>query len=63
MHEEKHALSDEENHFDSFDDSNENTEELVNDEQGKLFLHNNTCLSKDLMGNGLETFMQKEGPN
>jgi hypothetical protein len=32
IHEEKHALFDEENHFDFFNDSNEDMEELVDDE-------------------------------
>jgi hypothetical protein len=51
MHEEKHALSDEEDHFDSLNDSNEDMEELVDDEQEKLFLHINTCLLEDLVDN------------
>jgi hypothetical protein len=32
MHEEKHALSYEENHLNSFNDSDENMEELTDDE-------------------------------
>jgi len=53
MHEEKHVLFDEENHSNSFNDSDEDMEELVNDEQEKLFLHINTRLLEDLMDNGL----------
>ncbi len=58
MHEEKHVLPDEEDHSDSsYDDLNENMEELTNDEQGKLVMYNNTRLIEDLMDNGLETFV------
>jgi hypothetical protein len=32
-------------------------EELVDDEQGKLFLQNNTGLLEVLMDNGMETFV------
>lgn len=53
MHEEKQTLSNEEDHFDSSNDSNEDIEELADDEQGKLFMHNNTCLLEDLMDDGL----------
>jgi hypothetical protein len=38
-------------------------EKLADDEQGKLFLHNNTWLLEDLMDNSLETFVQEKGPN
>jgi hypothetical protein len=63
MHKEKHALSDEENHFDSSNDSDEDMEELANDEQEKLFLHINTCLLEDLMDNGLDSFVQEKRTN
>lgn len=63
MHEEKHALSDEEDHSDFFNDSDEDMEELADDEQEKLFLHMNTSSLEDVVDNGLETFVQKEGPN
>jgi hypothetical protein len=63
MHEEKHALSNEVDHSDSFNDSDEDMEELANDEQEKLFLHINTSSLEDVVDNGLETFVQKEGPN
>jgi len=53
MHEEKHVLFDEEDHSHSFNDSDEDMEELVNDEQGKKNLHINTGLLEDLMDNGL----------
>ncbi len=59
----KHALSGEENHYDSFDDLDEEMEELIDDEQGKLFLQNDTSLSKDRMDNGSENFVKEEGPN
>jgi hypothetical protein len=57
MHERKHALSNEEDHFDSSNDLDENMEELADDEQGKLFLQNNIGLLEDLMDNGLKTFV------
>jgi hypothetical protein len=38
-------------------------EELIDDEQGKLFLQNDTSLSKDRMDNGSENFVKEEGPN
>jgi hypothetical protein len=41
MHEGIHALFDEEDHSDFFNDLDEEMEELINDEQGKLFLQNN----------------------
>jgi hypothetical protein len=37
MHEEKHVLFDEEDHSDSFNDSDKDMEELVNDEQENCF--------------------------
>jgi hypothetical protein len=63
MHEEKHALFDEEDHLNSSNDSNENMEELTYDEQEKMFLNINIGLLEDLMDNGLEAFVQEEGPN
>jgi hypothetical protein len=63
IHEEKHALSGEEDHYDYLDDLDEEMEVLIDDEQGKLFLQNDTSLSEDRMDNGLEIFVKEEGLN
>jgi hypothetical protein len=59
MHERKHALCDKEDHSNFSNDLDEKMEELADDEEGKLFLQNNTSLLKYFMDNGLETFAQK----
>lgn len=60
VHEEKHALFGEEDHYNSSDDLDEEMEELIDDEQGKLFLQNDTNLLEDLMDNGVETFVKEK---
>jgi hypothetical protein len=62
-HGEKHALFGEEDHYDYSDDLDEEMEELIDDEQGKSFLQNDTSLLEDRMDNGLEIFVKEEGPN
>jgi hypothetical protein len=56
-------LSDDEYEFDFFEDFNENVINVVDDEQNDLFLPNNVREEEDLMDNGFENFVEKEGPN
>ncbi len=57
------SLSDDEYEFDFFEDFNENVINVVDDEQNDLFLPNNVREEEDLMDNGFENFVEKEGPN
>lgn len=57
------TLSNDEINFNSSDDSNEEMEEMVDDEQGRLFLQDKLEMIKDLMDNMIELFVQKEGTN
>ncbi len=56
-------MSDDEYEFDFFEDFNENVINVVDDEQNDLFLPNNVREEEDLMDNGFENFVEKEGPN
>jgi hypothetical protein len=56
-------LSNEEINFNSSDDSDEEMEEMVDDEQGRLFLQDKSKVAKDLRDNMIKLFVQKEGTN
>ncbi len=56
------TLSNDEINFNSSDDSDE-MEEMVDDEQGRLFLQDKSKVAKDLRDNMIELFVQKEGTN
>jgi hypothetical protein len=47
----------------TFDDSDENTTIVVDDGQYDLFLPAKTKEDEDLMDNGFENFVKREGPN
>ncbi len=57
------TLSNDEINFNSSDDLNEEMEEMVDDEQRRLFLQDKLEVVKDLMDNMIEFFVQKEGTN
>ncbi len=47
----------------SFDDSNEVTTTMIDDEQYNMFLPEKAKEDEDLMDNGFEKFVKKEGLN
>ncbi len=57
------TLSNDEINFNSSDDSDEEMEEMVDDEQGRLFLQDKSKVAKDLRDNMIKLFVQKEGTN
>ncbi len=57
------TLSKYEINFNSFDDLNEEMEEMEDDEQRRLFLEDKLKVVKDLMDNMIELFVQKDGTN
>ncbi len=57
------TLSNDEINFNSSDDLDEEMEEMVDDEQGRLFLQDKSKVAKDLRDNMIKLFVQKEGTN
>lgn len=63
MHEHNNSLWNDEHESSSSNDSNEDTINVVGDEQYNLFSFDKAKEIENLMDNGFENFVKKEGPN